>query len=109
MIDEIYDISEKFPKTEIYNLTSQIQRASLSIALNVAEGAGDTNKVFKRYLNVALDSTKECVVCITVAKRRKYIMEEENQKLRKSLLVIAKMITNLKKYLTDNEGQAPKS
>lgn len=99
IIDNVYDLTLKFPKDEMYGLTSQFRRASLSIALNIAEGSGSTDKNFNRYLGIASDTLKECIVCLTVAYRRKYISEEENEQFRESFLVIAKMITNLKKYL----------
>lgn len=100
VLDDVYKITNDFPKDEIYGLSSQFRRACLSISLNIAEGAGSTNNNFKRYLDIALNSLKECVVCSTVSLRRKYITEDVNNKLRESFLVIAKMISNLKKYLT---------
>jgi len=100
IIDEVYDITSEFPKDEIYGLSSQFRRACLSISLNIAEGSGSTDKNFKRYLDIALNSLKECIVCCTVSLRRGFISEEINNRFREAFLVIAKMITNLKKYLT---------
>ncbi len=74
-IDMVYNICSKFPKTETYILTSQYLRAANAIALNIAEGAGSSDAQFNRYLQIALDSTRECVVCSTIAYRRKYIQE----------------------------------
>ena len=81
-IDDVYDITDKFPKGEEYRLTSQFIRAVQSIAFNIAEGSGDTDPQFKRFLRIALGSLKECVVSITIAFRRKYISKEQNNKLR---------------------------
>lgn len=100
VLDNVYEVTKDFPTDEIYGLSSQFRRACLSISLNIAEGAGSTNNNFKRYLDIAQNSLKECVVCITVARRRDYISDETNEKLRESFLVIAKMISNLKKYLS---------
>lgn len=77
-IDLVYYTTNTFPKEEVYRPTSQYIRASLSIVLNIAEGAGDTDAHFNRYLQMAIDSVKECVVCTTVAKRQNYISEEQN-------------------------------
>lgn len=104
IVDEIYDLTLKFPLDEKFGLTSQLKRAVLSIALNIAEGSGGTNKNFNRYLGISNDSLKECIVCLTIAERRKFISDKENKKYREDFLVIAKMITNLRKYLNKSNG-----
>lgn len=98
-IDDTYRIVLKFPKSELYGLSSQYKRAALSIALNISEGHGDTDKQFNRYLTIALDSIKECVSCSTVARRQSYISEEQDDDARKKLEELAKMIAGLKKHL----------
>jgi four helix bundle protein len=50
-------------------------------------------------LRIASDSLKECIVCLTIARRRNYISIKEDENLREHFLVVAKMLTNLKKYL----------
>jgi four helix bundle protein len=75
---QIYELTEKFPKKEMFVLTSQIQRASDSIALNIAEGStGQTNPEFKRFLGIALRSAIEVVSCLYLAKRRHLIDDGE--------------------------------
>ena len=103
VIDEIYNLTSNFPVDEKFGLTSQLNRAIVSIALNIAEGSGSSNKNYNRYLGIANGSLKECIVCLTVAKRRNYITTEEDNKFRDQLIVIAKMITNLRKYLNNND------
>lgn len=74
---EISLLTESFPKKELYSLTSQIQRASDSVALNIAEGStGRTNPEFKRYLSIALGSAIEVVCCLHLGKRRGLIPSE---------------------------------
>ncbi len=51
-VDDVYSITQKFPKDKSYGLTSQYKRASVSIPLNIAEGAGDTDAQFNRYLQM---------------------------------------------------------
>ncbi|GAA0871546.1 hypothetical protein GCM10009117_06920 [Gangjinia marincola] len=72
-IDVVYSLVKDFPSVERFELSSQFLRASSSIALNIAEGAGDTNQQFNRFLNISQGSIRECIVCITIAKRQKYI------------------------------------
>lgn len=55
LVKETYSATKKFPKSEIYSLTSQIQRSAISIPSNIAEGTSkSTNKHFLQYLETAL-------------------------------------------------------
>lgn len=88
-----------FPKVETFRLASQFIRAADSIALNVAEGYPSTEKKFNNYLQNAWDSLHECVSCSTKAKRRGFITIDEDNKNRKDLTELSKMISSYKKYL----------
>ncbi len=60
LVKFIYELTNKFPKEEIYSLTSQIRRATISIPSNIAEGAGHfSNKEFSRFLEIAYASSCE--------------------------------------------------
>jgi len=74
----INQLTEKFPKKEIYNLTSQSCRAVDSIALNIAEGStGKSNPELKKFIGYSIRSLAEVVTCLHKAKRRNYLTEEE--------------------------------
>ena len=103
-VDMGYELSALFPKHETYGLSSQLTRAATSVALNIAEGAGDTDAQFNRFLQMAIDSVKECVVCVTIARRQKYISNEKANKARQRLAELSKMITSLQKYLKNNNN-----
>ena len=102
-IDTTYKSTESFPNTENFGLTSQFRRASVSIALNIAEGSGDTNAQFNRFLNITNGSIKECVVCSTISERLKYISKDENYNNRLQLEELSKMTMGLQKYLKSND------
>lgn len=71
---EIGDLIRSFPTEERYVLATQMQRASDSISLNIAEGStGQTNAEFKRFLGIALRSAIELVGCFYLAKRRNLV------------------------------------
>lgn len=98
-VDDAYAITKKFPKEELYGLSSQYKRASMSLPLNIAEGAGDTDAQFNRYLQMAWGSTKECVVfCSTIARRQGFLSTEEDKEVRIKLSELSKMTVSLQKY-----------
>jgi len=79
--EDIFKMSQSFPKTEMYNLTSQINRAVDSIALNISEGAIEQSKPeFRKFLGYAIRSLAEVVTCLHKAKRRNYIMNDDFEK-----------------------------
>jgi four helix bundle protein len=72
--DLCYLIAESLPKHEEYNLSSQLRRASVSIALNIAEGStGQSDAEQARFLSMALRSLVETVACQHLIYRRKYL------------------------------------
>jgi four helix bundle protein len=73
-IDLIYEIAEKLPEHENFNLKSQIRRAATSAALNVAEGStGQSDAEQARFLGLALRSLIETVACQKIIQRRGYL------------------------------------
>ena len=96
--------TKKFPKEEIFGLTSQIRRCSVSIPSNIAEGYGrQSNKEFARFLNIAVSSLFEYQTQIEIAKNINYINEEEfNQLYEKSRELEAMIISFTKKVNSVN-------
>ena len=74
----VFELSKKFPKDELFGLTAQIRRASLSISSNIAEGSGgDSAAGFRRYLNNAVGSVFETVSQLCIATDRGYVTDGE--------------------------------
>jgi len=74
----INTLSDKFPKKEVYNLSSQMLRAVDSIALNISEGAiGQSDPEFRKFIGYSIRSLAEVVTCLYKARRRGYISEDE--------------------------------
>ncbi len=95
----IYTLTKKFPKDELFGLTSQLRRAAVSIPLNIAEGAGcETDLEFARFLDIALRSCYESVVALQIAKELKYCAVGEVDGLVESAEEIARMLTGLIKH-----------
>lgn len=76
-IDLIYQIADQLPRSEEYNLKSQIIRATTSIALNVAEGStGQTDSEQARFLGLAIRSLIETIACQRIISRRKLLKDQ---------------------------------
>lgn len=92
----IYDFVKGFPKEEIYGLTSQMKRASVSIASNIAEGSKRiTEKDFKHFLVMAYGSVAELETQIELAKRLHFGDEARYSKIDGLLLEVAKMLNKM--------------
>jgi four helix bundle protein len=74
LVVTVYKVVSKFPKEELFALTSQIKRCSISVPSNIAEGWGrDTNKNFINFLNIAKGSLYELETQLIIAADLKYI------------------------------------
>jgi len=99
LVKDVYLITRKFPKEELFGLTSQIRRATVSIALNIVEGSGrGTNKDFAHFLDVAFGSALEVEAQIILSLDLEFITNEEYDILNLKIQEIQKMI----KKLTDS-------
>lgn len=92
----VYKITETFPKDERFGLTSQIRRASVSIAANIAEGAGRrSDKEVLNFLSISQGSASEVETELLIAFRLEFLSKDAFQGLMESLDEIGRMITGL--------------
>ena len=78
LVEEVYRITDSFPKREIFGLTNQVRRSAVSIPSNIAEGQGrSTTADFLRYLYIARGSLQEMETQIMLAQRLKYLCESD--------------------------------
>ena len=82
---EVFEITKKFPKEEVYSLTDQIRRSSRSVAINIREGFAKKKyeQVFIRQLNDSLGSSEETRGWLDFSKDCQYISEDLHNKLDK--------------------------
>ena len=97
--NRIYAKSRGFPKDEIFGITNQIRRASVSIPTNIAEGSSRGKKGFIHFLNIALGSSYECVPLLQISKSQKYIEHQDFDDLVRGLHKISAKINALKNSL----------
>ena len=96
----IYRLTDNFPKEEKFGLTSQLRRAAVSVAANVAEGAAKTStKDFRRYLSNSQGSASEIETELQIALRLNYVDEADFKILSKDLDDVGRMITGLSRSL----------
>jgi four helix bundle protein len=111
-MDAIYTLAEKLPRSEEYNLKSQIVRAATSISLNIAEGStGQTNPEQARFLSMAIRSLVETVACQHLIRRRKYLSDTTllDQLYEKSQTLARKLQSFRKSLLSSSQkiGEDP--
>ena len=100
LADTIYTLTASFPKTEIYGLSSQMQRAAVSVPSNIAEGSGKgSDRDFARFVSISLGSLFELETQIEIAYRRGYISTENYYALRPKVESLQKRIYNLRVHL----------
>ena len=93
MTVSIYTLTKAFPKEEMYGLTSQLRRASVSVASNIAEGRGRmTDGEFRQFLGIAQGSTYEVQTQLLVARQLKIGDEDMLRKAEALCVETSKML-----------------
>jgi len=96
----VYKLTKEFPKEELYGLTSQIRRASMSVPTNIAEGCGrNTDPEFARFLQIALGSASETEYQLLLAHDLGFITKENYEPLNKDVEEIKRMLASLLKTI----------
>lgn len=98
--NEVYRVTQKWPKQEMFGLIDQLRRASVSIALNIAEGTSRTKKDFGHFLDLSRGSCFECVAVLTIARDQNYINTLIYEKLYSSCVSLSRMLSALKNSLS---------
>jgi len=100
----IYQLTDSFPANEKYGLTSQINRAAISIPSNIAEGAGrSTNKEFSYFISVALGSAYELETQLLLSSRIDLIRVSDIEKPLLDLERLQKMLYKFKQTLKSDK------
>lgn len=96
----VYQLTMKYPADEKFGLCSQMKRAAISIASNIAEGAGrNSNKEFHHFLGIAAGSSFELLTQLMISVELNLIKKEEAELLYIEITQIQKMIYGFQKKL----------
>ena len=100
-LDLIYALADHLPKSEEYNLRSQVIRAATSIVLNIAEGStSQSDAEQSRFLNMALRSLVETIACQRIVERRNYVPPQDLTHAKESAHTLFVKIQAMRKSLT---------
>lgn len=96
LVSDIYKLTEKFPKSEMYGLSSQMQRAAVAIPSNIAEGQKRAHKKeFLQFLYISYGSGAELETQIEICKRLYKSEDLEYSVIESNLEIIMKMLNSL--------------
>jgi four helix bundle protein len=105
LAERIYILTDSFPKSETYGLTSQIRRSAVSVPSNLAEGHGrNSTKEFLQFIAIAFGSICELETQILLSHRFKYIETDDLEKILALLTETSKTIRGLQKALKAKLG-----
>jgi len=97
----VYQATKKFPRDELYGLTSQARRAAFSAGANIAEGSAKRgSREFRRYLDISIGSLSEVAYALHVAKKLEYLSLEEWRELDRIRAEASKLTWHLCKSLS---------
>lgn len=96
LVTQIYSLTKKFPKEELYGLSSQMRRAAISIPSNIAEGRSKrTTRDYVRFVNIAYGSASELETQLIIARNLGFATEAQLDAVIDELMEIGKMLYGL--------------
>ena len=100
-VKEIYKLSKEFPQDELFGLTSQMRRAAVSVALNIAEGSGSSSDIeFSRFLKISIRSLYEVDAILEIANALSYCDKKRIEKIYNTRIILGRMTGQFIKKLT---------
>ena len=101
---EVYRVTSRYPKHEVYALTSQTRRSAASIPTNLAEGAGrNSQRELARFARISLGSGSELDYQLLLARDLGYLSEDEHAALAEKVDHLRRMLANfIRAVATDN-------
>jgi four helix bundle protein len=100
LAERIYHLTEKFPRHELYALSSQMQRAAVSVPCNIAEGhARDSTKEYLHHVSIALGSLAELETQLILADRLTYLSNGRLEETLSETEELGKMLRGIQKSL----------
>ena len=103
LADTVYTVTRAFPAEERFGLTNQMRRAAVSVSSNIAEGSSCLSNVdFARFVEIATGSLFEVVSEAIVAKRQKFLEDQELARIYQAAETEGRMLSGLRRTLLGN-------
>ena len=100
LTDQIYACSRRWPKDETFGLTSQVRRAAVSVAANIAEGQGrNGDREFINHLGIAHGSLCEVETLLVIARRQGYVSADDESSILALTARVAGLVHGLMRSL----------
>jgi four helix bundle protein len=101
LVTRLYKATTGFPQHELYGMVGQLRRASVSVPVNLAEGAGRNHrKEFIQFIGISMGSASELETLLLISRNLNYLSNEVYSELNAELEIIMKMLTNLLRSLS---------
>ena len=101
---KVYRITNTFPVEEKFGLVNQLRRASVSVAVNIAEGAArQTNKEFVNFLYITRGSLSEIETELVISRKLGFLSDQDFEMLALEIDAISRMLSGLIKRLRSNQ------
>ncbi len=101
LVVEIYKITKRFPKEEIYSLTNQVRRASVSVPANISEGAArNYTREFIRFLRIAQASLSEVETLMQISLKLNYLDENMFKSIQGRIFKVNAQLSGLIKAIS---------
>ena len=102
LVKHVYDLTRLFPREEMYGLTSQIRRASISVPSNIAEGHSRSGtKDYIHFLSISIGSLAELETQVLLAEDLEYVKVLQTEEIIKEIITIQKMLYSLRMRLRE--------
>ncbi|SRR6266496_2361044 len=106
--DLIYAETRAFPAEELFGLTNQLRKASVSVSSNIAEGSSRSSKSdFARFTEIAGGSVFEAVSQAFIARRQSFLSEDQFRKIYTAAEELSRMLSGLRKSLLSTLNSQP--
>lgn len=103
LVRDVYKVTERFPKTELFGITSQMRRSAVSIPSNIAEGSlRNSTKDFIRFIHISYGSAAELQTQIKISSMLSFGDSQENKKIliqvKEILMMLNGLLASLRKH-----------